>query len=95
MFKALFVGYLFGIRSERRLIEEIRVNAAYRWFLRMRLTDDVFDASTLSQNRKRPFNGTDIAQTIFDRIMEENEPNEFFLKPKSPRTKLFLEQILH
>ena len=95
MFKALFVGYLFGIRSERRLIEEIRVNAAYRWFLRMRLTDDVFDASTLSQNRKRRFNGTDIAQTIFDRIMEENEPNELFLKPKSPRTKLFLEQFLH
>ena len=28
-------------------------------------------------------------------IVEENEPNEFFLKPKSPRTKLFLEQILH
>ena len=30
MFKALFVGYLFGIRSERRLIEEIKVNVAYR-----------------------------------------------------------------
>ena len=71
MFKALFVGYLFGIRSERRLIEEIKVNVAYRWFLRMKLTDDVFDASTLSQNRKRRFNGTDIAQTIFDKIVEQ------------------------
>jgi general L-amino acid transport system ATP-binding protein len=28
-------------------------------------------------------------------IVEENEPNEFFNHPKSPRTKLFLEQILH
>jgi general L-amino acid transport system ATP-binding protein len=28
-------------------------------------------------------------------IVEENEPNEFFKHPKSPRTKLFLEQILH
>ena len=71
MFKALFVGYLFGIRSERRLIEEIKVNVAYRWFLRLKLTDDVFDASTLSQNRRRRFNGTDIAQTIFDRIVEQ------------------------
>jgi transposase len=71
MFKALFVGYLFGIRSERRLVEEIRVNVAYRWFLRLKLTDDVFDASTLSQNRRRRFNGTDIAQTIFDRIVEQ------------------------
>lgn len=71
MFKALFVGYLFGIRSERRLIEEIRVNVAYRWFLRLKLTDNVFDASTLSQNRKRRFNGTDIAQTIFDKIVEQ------------------------
>jgi general L-amino acid transport system ATP-binding protein len=28
-------------------------------------------------------------------IVEENEPNAFFTEPKSPRTKLFLEQILH
>lgn len=71
MFKALFVGYLFGIRSERRLVEEIRVNLAYRWFLRLKLTDEVFDASTLSQNRRRRFNGTDIAQVIFDRVVEQ------------------------
>jgi transposase len=71
MFKALFVGYLFGIRSERRLVEKIRVNVAYRWFLRLKLTDEVFDASTLSQNRRRRFNGTDIAQTIFDKIVEQ------------------------
>ncbi|MET3753626.1 transposase, partial [Rhizobium binae] len=34
MFKALFIGYLFGIRSERQLVREIEVNVAYRWFLR-------------------------------------------------------------
>jgi Transposase domain (DUF772) len=32
MFKALFIGYLFGIRSERQLVREIEVNVAYRWF---------------------------------------------------------------
>lgn len=44
MFKALFRGYLFGVRSERQLVREIEVNVAYRWFLRMKLTDPVFDA---------------------------------------------------
>jgi transposase len=52
MFKALFIGYLFGIRSEQQLVREIEVNVAYRWFLRLKLTEKVFDASTLSQNRR-------------------------------------------
>lgn len=71
MFKALFIGYLFGIRSERQLVREIEVNVAYRWFLRMKLQDRVFDASTLSQNRRRRFNDTDVAQAIFDQIVEQ------------------------
>nr|WP_281413004.1 MULTISPECIES: transposase [Aureimonas] len=37
MFKALMVGYLFDVRSERQLIREIEVNVAYRWFLRLKL----------------------------------------------------------
>lgn len=71
LFKALFVGYLFGVRSERQLMREIEVNVAYRWFIGLRLTDRVFDASTFSQNRRRRFDGTDIAQRIFDHIVEQ------------------------
>ena len=71
MFKALFLGYLFGIRSERQLVREIEVNVAYRWFLRMTLTEPVFDASTLSQNRRRRYNDTSVAQDIFDGIVEQ------------------------
>lgn len=71
IFKALFVGYLFGIRSERQLVREIEVNVAYRWFLGLRLTEAMFDASTLSQNRRRRFNDTDVAQDIFDVIVEQ------------------------
>jgi transposase len=71
MFKALFIGYLFGIRSERRLVREIEVNVAYRWFLRLQLSEAVFDASTLSQNRRRRFDGTTVAQDIFDAIVEQ------------------------
>jgi transposase len=71
MFKALFIGYLFGVRSERQLVREIEVNVAYRWFLRLKLTDKVFDASTLSQNRRRRYDNTSVSQAIFDRIVEQ------------------------
>lgn len=71
MFKALFIGYLFGVRSERQLAREIEVNVAYRWFLRLKLTDPVFDASTLSQNRRRRFKDASVAQDIFDAIVEQ------------------------
>ena len=71
LFKILFIGYLFGVRSERQLMREIQVNVAYRWFLDLNLTDKVPDASTLSQNRRRRFAGTDIEQVIFDGIVEQ------------------------
>ena len=69
LFKIMLLGYLFGIPSERKLIKEIEVNVAYRWFLRMGLTEKVIDASTLSQNRIRRFNGTDVFERIFNRIV--------------------------
>ena len=71
LFKALFIGYLFGIRSERQLVKEIEVNVAYRWFLGLRLTDKVVNASTFSQNRRRRFTGSDIYQEICDQIVEQ------------------------
>src|SRR3978361_1477791 len=71
MFKALFIGYLFGVRSERQLVREIEVNVAYRWFLGLQLTEGGFDASTRSQPRRRRFNGTTVAQDIFDAIVEQ------------------------
>ncbi|CCH48159.1 IS1182 family transposase [Pseudodesulfovibrio piezophilus] len=69
LFKMLFIGYLFGIRSERQLVREIEVNMAYRWFLGFGLQDKIPNASTLSQNRRRRFNGTSVAQDIFDGIV--------------------------
>ena len=38
----LLVGYCFGIRSERRLCEEVHLNFAYRWFCRLDLSDPMF-----------------------------------------------------
>lgn len=69
LFKMLFIGYLYGIRSERRLVEEIKVNIAYRWFLGLSLSDKVPHHSTISQNRRRRFVGTDIYEKIFDKIV--------------------------
>ena len=69
LFKMLFLGYLFGVRSERQLIREIQVNVAYRWFVGYGLTDKIPDASTFSQNRRRRFTESTIYQEIFDEIV--------------------------
>ncbi len=71
MFRMLFIGYLYGIRSERRLVEEVKVNLAYRWFLGYGIEDKIPDASVIWQNRIRRFNGTDVPRQIFDRILQQ------------------------
>lgn len=70
LFKLLLLGYLFGIRSERQLMREVQCNAAYRWYLGLKLTDKVPDASTLSQNRRRRFRDSEVYQKLFDEIVE-------------------------
>jgi transposase len=69
LFKMLFIGYLFGIRSERQLIREIEVNVAYRWFLGLGLQGKIPHHSTISQNRRRRFSESNIYQEIFDTIV--------------------------
>ncbi|WP_423230832.1 IS1182 family transposase [Clostridium carboxidivorans] len=69
LFKMLFIGYLFAIRSERQLVKEIEVNVAYRWFLGFSLTDKIPSHSTISQNRITRFKDTNIYQEIFDNIV--------------------------
>jgi len=69
LFKMLLLGYLYRIRSERQLVQEIQVNVAYRWFLGFTFADKVPDSSTLSQNRRRRFRESTIYQEIFDEIV--------------------------
>ncbi|WP_456275017.1 IS1182 family transposase [Bacillus sp. AK031] len=69
LFKMMFIGYLYGIRSERQLEKEIQMNIAYRWFLGLRLGDSVPHHSTISWNRHHRFKGTNIFQEIFDEIV--------------------------
>lgn len=68
LFKMLFIGYLFGIRSERQLELEVHSNNAYRWFLGLGLTDRVPDHSTLSYFRERLREG-DVLQKVFDEVV--------------------------
>ena len=67
--KYLLVGFLYGIGSERRIEQEIEVNMAYRWFLGLDIGERVPDHSTISQNRKRRFNGTGLFRQIFEEIV--------------------------
>ncbi|RGL29238.1 IS1182 family transposase, partial [Paenibacillus polymyxa] len=69
LFKMIFLGYFYGIRSERQLEREIQTNLAYRWFLGLGLTDKVPDHSTISWNRRTRFKDTTIFQDIFDEIV--------------------------
>ncbi len=69
-FKMLFIGYLFGIRSERQLIREIQVNVAYRWFLGYGLTDKIPSHSLFSQNRRRRFTDSTVFEEIFIDIVK-------------------------
>jgi len=69
LFKMMFIGYLYGIRSERKLEQEIKMNVAYRWFLGLKFRDPVPHHSTISWNRQHRFKDTDIFQNLFDEIV--------------------------
>lgn len=71
LFKMLLISYLFGIRSERRVVQEIQVNVAYRWFLGLKLTDPVPHHSTISQNRRRRFLQADVEWKLFISVVKQ------------------------
>jgi transposase len=69
MIRMLLVGYCFGIRSERRLCEEVHLNLAYRWFCRLGLDGDVPDHSTFSKNRHGRFRQSDLLRRLFQTVL--------------------------
>ena len=69
MIRMLIVGYCFGIRSERRLCEEVHLNLAYRWFCRLDLEDAVPDHSTFSKNRHGRFRQSDVFRHLFEGVL--------------------------
>ena len=67
--RMLIVGYCFGIRSERRLCEEVHLNLAYRWFCRLELDDPVPNHSTFSKNRHGRFRAGDTFRRLFESVL--------------------------
>jgi len=70
MIRMLIVGYCFGIRSERRLCEEVHLNLAYRWFCGLGLDGGVPDHSTFSKNRHGRFRDSDLLRRLFETVLQ-------------------------
>jgi transposase len=66
MIRMLIIGYCMGIRSERRLCDEVHLNLAYRWFCRLGLEGAVPDHSTFSKNRHGRFRESDLLRKLFE-----------------------------
>ena len=69
MIRMLLIGYVMGIRSERRLCQEVHLNLAYRWFCKLDLTDPIPDHSTFSKNRHGRFRSSDLLRRLFESVV--------------------------
>lgn len=69
LLKAMLIGYLFGITSERRLMREIQVNLSYRRFLGLDLESEVWHPTTFTKNRNQRFKESDLFRWLFDHVV--------------------------
>jgi transposase len=69
MIRMLIIGYCYGLRSERRLTQEVDLHLAYRWFCRLDLDDQVPHHSTFSENRLHRFRESDVFRHVFERVV--------------------------
>lgn len=71
MMRMLLVGYIMGVRSERRLCDEVHLNLAYRWFCKLDLSDPIPDHSTFSKNRHGRFRDSDMLRHVFETVVAQ------------------------
>lgn len=69
LLKALLIQVLFTVRSETQLVEQLRYNLLYRWFVGLGMSGKVWDRSTFSKNRIRLIEG-EIADRFFSLVVE-------------------------
>jgi transposase len=69
LLRLLLVGYLYGITSERRLLEEVRMHLAWRWFTRLGFEQEIPDHSTFSKNRHGRFRHSGMFREVFEEIV--------------------------
>ncbi len=70
MIRMLLIGYCLGIRSERQLCMEVRLNLAYRWFCKLSISDPIPDHSTFSKNRHGRFRESEVFRQVFEQVLE-------------------------
>jgi transposase len=69
MIRMLIVGYCYGLRSERKLTQEVELHLAYRWFCRLDLDDQVPHHSTFSENRLHRFRESNVFRHFFESVV--------------------------
>jgi transposase len=69
MIRMLLVGYVFAIRSERRICAEIQVNLAYRWFCKLGIEDNIPDHSVFCRARQERFRQSDALRRVFEAVV--------------------------
>jgi len=70
MIRMLLIGYIYGIRSERRLVEEVHLNLAYRWFCGLGLKGEVPERSSFSKTRHGRFRDSDAFRLLFESVLQ-------------------------
>lgn len=68
--RALLLQILYGIRSERLLMEQVNYNLLYRWFIGLNPDDAVWDATVFTKNRERRLRG-EVAQRLLEAVLEQ------------------------
>jgi len=71
LLRILLIGYLYGITSERRLVEELRMHLAWRWFTGLGFDQEIPHHSTFSKNRHGRFAESGLFAELFEQIVKQ------------------------
>ena len=71
LLRILLIGYLYGISSERKLVEELRMHLAWRWFTGLGFDEEVPHHSTFSKNRHGRFQESKLFEQLFEQVVAQ------------------------
>jgi transposase len=71
LLRILLIGYLYGITSERKLVEELRMHLAWRWFTSLGFDQEIPHHSTFSKNRHGRFQESKLFEQLFEEIVRQ------------------------
>jgi len=71
LLRILLIGYLYGVTSERRLVEELRMHVAWRWFTGLGFDQEIPHHSTFSKNRHGRFQESKLFEQLFEQIVRQ------------------------